>query len=128
MTTGSGHEEIADVLRACATGIRHLEAGVSLLIDCGCWLRREDFTGRFVTTDASPGDRTLMASIDWEAATTALDMGQLPCSSGERRVLQLAASIAGGIPVSLSDTLTGIDTRNAALVTQAVAHAAGHQP
>jgi hypothetical protein len=40
-------------------------------------------------------------------------------------MLLLAASIADGIPVSLSDTLTGIDRRNASLVLSAVAHAAG---
>jgi hypothetical protein len=67
-----------------------------------------------------------MASTDWEAAVTALNTGQLPCSGGERRMLLLAASIAGGIPVSLYDTLPGIDHRNASLVIKAIAHATGH--
>jgi hypothetical protein len=40
-------------------------------------------------------------------------------------MLLLAASIAGGIPVSLNDTLTGIDRRNASLVVNAIAHATG---
>ena len=40
-------------------------------------------------------------------------------------MLLLAASIAGGIPVSLYDTLPGIDRSNASLVVGAVAHAAG---
>ena len=40
-------------------------------------------------------------------------------------MLLLAASIAGGIPVSLSGTLPGIDHRNASLVVSAVAHATG---
>ena len=40
-------------------------------------------------------------------------------------MLLLAASIAGGIPVSLYDPLPGIDRRNASLVVGAVAHAAG---
>jgi hypothetical protein len=35
-------------------------------------------------------------------------------------VLKLAASIAAGTPVSLSDALTGIDRRNAILVVEAV--------
>ena len=39
-----------------------------------------------------------MAAIDWQAAVTALDHGLLPCSSGERHVLRLAASIAAGTP------------------------------
>jgi hypothetical protein len=41
-------------------------------------------------------------------------------------MLLIAASIAGGIPVSLYDVLPGIDRRNASLVVGAVAHAAGH--
>lgn len=66
-----------------------------------------------------------MAAVDWQAAVSALDHGQLPCSSGERHVLKLAASIAAGTPVSLSDTLTGIDRRNARLAVKAVAKASG---
>jgi hypothetical protein len=37
-------------------------------------------------------------------------------------MLRLAASLADGIPVSLCDTLPGIDRRNASLVAKAVAH------
>jgi hypothetical protein len=66
-----------------------------------------------------------VAAVDWQAAVSALDHGQLPCSSGERHVLKLAASIAAGTPVSLSDTLTGIDRRNARLAVKAVAKASG---
>lgn len=113
-------------LRAAASGIHPLEAGTSLLIDCGCWLHREDFTSQFITTATSISDgTTLLASIDWAAAITALDSGKLPCSGGERRVLRLAASIAGGIPVRLYDDLPGIDQRNASLVINAILHATG---
>ena len=115
-------------LRACASGIHPLEAGTGLLIDCGSWLHREDFTSRFINAGTSISDGvTLMASTDWEAAITALNAGELPSGSGERRVLLLAASIAGGIPVSLYDTLPGIDHRNASLVIKAIAHATGHK-
>ena len=117
---------LGDALRAGASGIHHLEAGTGLLIGCGSWLRRDDFTSRFITIGTSVSDGvTLLASTDWEAAITALRAGELPASGGERRALLLAASIAGGIPVSLSDTLPGIDRRNASLVVSAVAHAAG---
>ena len=113
-------------LRAAASGIHPLEAGTSLLIDCGCWLHREDFTSQFITTATSISDgTTLLASIDWAAAITALNAGKLPSSGGERRVLRLAASIAGGIPVSLYDDLPGIDQRNASLVINAILHATG---
>src|SRR6266700_578027 len=117
---------LGDALRECARGIHPLEAGTGLLIDCGSWLHREDFTSRFITIGTSVSDGvTLLASTDWEAAITALHGGELPSSSGERRMLLLAASIAGGIPVSLYDTLPGIDRSNASLVVGAVAHAAG---
>ena len=118
--------QLGDALRACARGIHPLEAGTGLLTDCGSWLHRDDFTSRFITTGISISDGvTLLASADWEAAVTALHAGQLPASGGERRMLLLASSIACGTPVSLSDTLVGIDHRNASLVVSAVAHAAG---
>jgi hypothetical protein len=113
-------------LRACACGVYPLEAGTGLLIDCGSWLHRDDFTTRFITTGPSISDGvTLLASIGWEAAVTALHAGELPASGGERRMLLLASSIAAGTPVNLNDALPGIDRRNAALVVSAVAHAAG---
>ena len=115
-----------DALRACARGIHPLEAGAALLIDCGSWLHREDFTSRFITVDTCISDGgTLLAATDWEAAVAALHAGELPACGGERRMLLLAASIAGGIPVNLYDTLPGIDRRNAGLIVSAVAHAAG---
>ena len=67
---------LAEALRACAGGILTAEAGVSLLIDCGGWLHRDDFTSRFITTGTSISDgTTLMATIDWPAAIAALDGG-----------------------------------------------------
>ena len=116
---------LAEALRACAGGILTAEAGISLLIDCGGWLHRDDFTSQFIIAATSISDGTLMASIDWQAAVTALDDGRLPCSSGERHMLRLAASIAAGIPVRLCDALTGIDHGNADIVIRAVAHATG---
>ena len=117
---------LAEALRACASGILTAEAGVSLLIDCGGWLHRDDFTGHFITTGTSISDgTTLMASIDWPAAVAALDSGPLPCGSSERHMLRLAVSIAGEVPVSLSDALTSIDYRNANLLATAILHANG---
>ena len=116
-------------LRACAAGIYALEAGVDLLIGHGSWLDREDFHGQFIHTGISITDGvTEMAEIDWPAAISALDAWELPCSGGEERMLRLAASLAGGIPVSLRDTLTGIDHRNIELVITAVLHAWGQRP
>jgi hypothetical protein len=117
---------LGDALRAGACGIRPLKAGTGLLIKCDSWLHRDDFASRFITVGTSISDGvTLLASTDWEAAVTALHAGELPASGGERRMLLLAASIAGGTPISLNDALPGIGRRNAGLVVRAIAHAAG---
>ena len=124
--TAVNPRRLSGALRACARGVYPLEAGTSLLIDCGSWLHRDDFTSRFITAGPSISDGvTLLASIDWETAVTALHAGELPASGGERRMLLLASSIAGGTLVSLKDALPGIDRRNAILVVSAVAHSAG---
>jgi hypothetical protein len=66
------------------------------------WLHRDDFT-RFITTGTSLTDGvTELAHIDWQSVITSRDTGLMPCSSGENRVLGLAASIAAGIPVDLN--------------------------
>jgi hypothetical protein len=69
-----------------------------------------------------------MAAIEWEAAITALDSGGLPCSGGERRILQLSASLAAGTPASLRDTVTGLDDHNATRLITAIWHTAGNRP
>jgi hypothetical protein len=114
-------------LRAGADGLYALEAGTGLIITHGSWPAREDF-GRFIHVGPGitiPG--TELASIDWEAAISALDAGEFPSSSGEKRVLRLAASLAGGIPVCLGDAVTGIDDRNTGLLVKAVLHASGQR-
>jgi hypothetical protein len=112
-------------LRAHADGDLCAEAAAGLLI-AGRWLDRDDFAGRFVTVAASPGSGTEVAVIDWPAAAAALGRS-LPCSGGERRLLQVTASLAAGIPVDLRDAVTGLDGRNARLVAGAVLHASGHR-
>jgi hypothetical protein len=39
-----------------------------------------------------------MADVDWDAAINA---GELPCSAGERRILQLSARLAAGTPSTI---------------------------
>jgi hypothetical protein len=123
ITAAAEEPPLAGPLRACARGIYPDEAGVELLIGHATFLHRADFTGRFTTTS----DGTGLAAIDWTAAITALEAG-LPCSGGEQRMLRLAASLAGGIPVNLRDALTGIDDRGIQLVIKAVLHASGRRP
>jgi hypothetical protein len=116
---------LAAALRACATGSYAVEAGVALLISNGTFLRRDDFTSQFIEHGTSGG--TPMAAIDWDAAITALQAGELPCSGGERRILQLSASIAAGIPASLRDTVTGVEQDNTARLLTAIRHASGRR-
>lgn len=121
-TPAGGEPPLAGPLRAWARGIYPDEAAVDLLISHATFLRRADFTSRFITI---PGDDAGLAAIDWTAAITALDTS-LPCSGGEQRMLRLAASLGDGPPVNLRDALTGIDHHGIQLVIQAVLHAAGH--
>jgi hypothetical protein len=90
--------DLAAALRNCTTGLLALEAGVALLISNGTFLYREDFASRFIQHGNS--DRTPTAAIDWNAVITALASGDLPCSGGERPILQVSASLAAGIPAS----------------------------
>ena len=41
-------DELTAALRACAAGLYPLEAGVALLTAEGTFLRRDDFTSRFI--------------------------------------------------------------------------------
>jgi hypothetical protein len=117
---------LATALRACAAGLYPLEAGACLLIAHDTFLRRDDFTSRYILHGTSNGT-TPMAAIDWDAATTALTTGELPCSGSERRILALAASLAGGIPVDLRDSVASLDDHNIQLLVNAVLHASGRR-
>ena len=119
-------DHLTAALHACAAGLYPLEAGTELLISNGTFLQRGDFTTRFITCGTSGG--TPMAAIDWDAAITALNAGELPCSGGERRILQLSASLAAGTPVSLRDTITGLDNTTIARLIIAIWHATGIRP
>jgi len=113
------------------------EAAVGLLIGHERWLGRSDFVDQFVTMvedddaggdDAGVGTVTAMAAVEWPAAVAALEADGLPCSSGEARVLRLAASIGAGMSVDLGDALCGLDRANLTLVAEAVLHAGGYPP
>jgi hypothetical protein len=118
---------ITAALRAAAAGLHPDQAGTALLISHGCFPHRDDFTPFIHTATSISDGTTLLARIDWDAAISALDHGQIPASSGETSILRLAASLAAGCPVSLRDTIPGLDQRNLSLVTTAIRHAAGHR-
>ncbi|MGH3899982.1 MAG: hypothetical protein ACRDTA_17435 [Pseudonocardiaceae bacterium] len=42
-------------------------------------------------------------------------------------MLLLTASLADGIPIHLRNTLTGLDSYNTNLITEAIKHATGHR-
>lgn len=107
-------------LRAGAEGLYALEAATGLIIAHGTWLERDDFSC-FIHHG------TGAAAIDWEAAITALDAGELPSSAGEKRMLRLAASLADQAHVSLGDAITGIDERNLSILVSAVLRAGGRR-
>jgi hypothetical protein len=114
-------------LRAGADGICAFEASVELIIAHACWLDRDDFADFIATVTSVTDSATEIALINWPAAITALDAGELPCSSGERKLLQLAASLACHIPVSLGAAVTGLDDRNIQLLVGAILHASGRR-
>jgi ADP-ribose pyrophosphatase YjhB (NUDIX family) len=75
-----GRWQLTAALRACSKGMYCDQAATELLIQHGSWLRRDDFTARFILTGAGPASH-IIATINWEEAITALDAGDLPCSS-----------------------------------------------
>ena len=103
-----------------------LQAAVGLLIGHESWLRREDFGGVALRWCRHPFCGQPMVSLDFVAAVRALESGGLPCSSSERQLLLIAASIAEGMPVDLREALSGRDETDTALIVSAVVHAAGH--
>jgi hypothetical protein len=120
---------LPEALRADASGLCALQASIDLLIGHAGWLDRHDFADCFIRTSPSLADpAAVMAVIDWPAAISALDAGELPCSSGEQKILRLAASLAEDHPVALCASVTGLDDRNIHLVVTAVLHASGRRP
>lgn len=119
-------DDLTAALRACAAGLYPLEAGTALLISNGTFLRRPDFTNRFIDQGTSGG--IPMAAVDWDGAIDALKAGELPCSAGERRILMLSASLASGILVDFGDAASGLDDENTRRLVAAVWHASGKRP
>lgn len=116
--------QVTAALRAWSKGIYCDEAATELLIRHRTWLRRNDFTTQYITTQAGPSGN-ITAAISWEEAITALQAGNLPCSGSEASILRLAASLASTSPVTLRDVITGLDQANIHLVLNAIRHASG---
>jgi hypothetical protein len=115
---------LAAALQVWAKGLLIYEAAVELLIGHRWWLVRGDFLVHVEFCRGFHGES--MAAIDWRAAWTALEAGHLPCSSGERQILRVAASIAEGVPIDLRDAVSCLDEVNSVRVARAVLAAGGH--
>ncbi len=115
--------QLTAALRACAKGMYCDEAAAELLISHRSWLLRDDFSSQFILTGDGPAGGA--AAIDWEEALAALRAGDLPCSSSEAAILQLAGSLATGSPVILRHAITGLDQANLHLVINAIRRAGG---
>lgn len=123
--TSTRHDTVTG-LRAWAAGSYPLTAAVELLARA--------FDARF-TRPALPWIATRDDSTDADRATPArwwLDADALalaaqdgPYSGGERRLLAIAASLAGGGPVDLCEAVPGLDRGLLDLVLAAIAHAGG---
>jgi hypothetical protein len=87
MTVTSTALQIADA-HSDATEDTSTTEVAAMLMNSSSWLDREDFTSRFAITGS---DGTPTGDINWKAAVTALDVGELPCGNREQRIFRLAA-------------------------------------
>lgn len=106
-------------LRSWARGVYAVEAAVEVLARyAGGRFARPGWP--WVVTDASPA-----GSGYWLDADALAPVEVAGFSGGERRLLAVVGSLAGGAPVDLSEALPGLDRASVALVLAAIAHAAG---
>ncbi len=123
---GGGGGLFGAMLRAGACGVHVEEAAVELLLRHGHWAGNGEFVRRFAQVQACPDPGGApVAGIDWQGAVGGLGGSGLACSASEAGVLRIAASLGGGVPVSLRAVLGGLDHVNIALVARAVLHANG---
>lgn len=125
VAAGAEGATLARLLRAQATGLLAGLAAVDLLITHRYWLTRPVFTARFVHPVTAGDGARIGAWIDWPAAITALQRGDLPCSASQAAMLRIAASLGADLPVALRDVLGGLDATNIAAVTAAITAANG---
>ena len=117
---------LAPRLRVHAAGLLADTAAVNLLIAHRYWLTRPTFTTRFVQpVTTGDGQHAWAYIVDWQTAITALQGGQLPCSSSEADVPRIAASLGAEVPITLREVLGRLDQANIAAVTTAITAANG---
>jgi hypothetical protein len=124
-TTAISARELTCQLLDAADGIPADTAAAGLIISHGHFLHRDSFR-RTITAGTSISTGQPLATISWDAALHALEAGLLPCTSSERAILRIAASLGDpDIPVHLRTVLGTLDTRNITLVATAITTANG---
>jgi hypothetical protein len=118
--------ELAALLAASAGGALADMAAIQLLTSHHYWLARTGFTTPFIRAGRSPLSGQALAHVRWRAAARALAAGQLPCTGSGTAILQIAGSLAAGLPVRLRDAVTGLDHANLTAVADAIMAAGGH--
>ena len=117
--------QLACLLYDAATGICADVAAVMLIDRHGHFLHDPAFR-RIIAAGSSITTGEPLAVIRWQAAIHALDTGRIPCSSSEQAILRIAASLGDdAAPVRLRHVLGSLDSRNLALVTDAITAANG---
>jgi hypothetical protein len=117
--------QLACLLYDAADGLCADIAAVMLLDRHGHFLHDPAFR-RIIAAGSCLTTGQPLAVIRWNAAITALEAGQLPCTGSERAILRIAASLADPrIAVRLRENLGSLDARNIALVTDAITAANG---
>jgi hypothetical protein len=116
--------DLVAALHRHAAGLFADTAAIDLIARHGVWLHRTQFQpylhlGHASATTADVG------YVRWRAALTALNQGHLPCATSEAAILRIAAGLGANIPLRLRHVLGGLDHRNVALVTDAIALANG---
>lgn len=110
--------ELTEQLCEHAIGVNADYAAVDLIANHRVWLLRADFAPFIQRGHYASGEP--IAAIRWQAAHTALQRGQLPCSGSEADVLSIAASLGAGIRISLRHVLGNLDHANIAHVVRAI--------
>ncbi|MEV6295567.1 hypothetical protein AB0M41_35260 [Streptomyces sp. NPDC051896] len=116
---------VADTLLATADGSPALRAAIGLLVDHGLWIKRLAERPGLLLIDYS-GSEPAAYGVDWLKVVQALEAKELPASSGELRILAIAASLADtAARIPLGDAVSGLDATNLDRVLKAIAQANG---
>ena len=118
--------QLAVLLAESAASSCAESAAVDLIGRHGHLLRNPAFRRLIAAGSAACYPSEPAAVIRWNAATWALEHGQLPCAPSDQAVLQIAASIADEqIPVWLGASLPRLSRRDIILITRAITAASG---